>query len=96
VRGLKKITSEEDLNDIALLNIFKIGTSAGGARPKILILEHKETGVIIPGDMECSDRYNHYLVKLCMNEDWGYNKGKIECVYYILVQEVGTRMMPQN
>lgn len=96
VLGLKKNTSEEVLNDIALLNIFKIATSAGGARPKILNSEHKETGVIIPGDMECSDRYNHYLVKLCMNENWGFNKEKIEYAYYILAQEVGIRMMPSK
>lgn len=96
VLDLKNETSEEVLNDIALLNIFKIGTSAGGARPKILISEHKETGRIIPGDMEYSDDYNHYLVKLCMNEDWGYNKEKIEYAYYILAQEVGIHMMPSK
>jgi serine/threonine-protein kinase HipA len=96
VLDLKNETSQETLSDIALLNIFKIGTSAGGARPKILISENKESGKIIPGDIEYSDAYNHYLVKLCMGEEWGYNKEKIEYAYYLLAQEVGIQMMPSK
>lgn len=96
VLGLKNETTAEALNDAALLNIFKIGTSAGGARPKILISEHRETGKIIPGDMEYSNAYNHYLVKLCMNEEWGYNKEKVEYAYYLMAQEAGIQMMPSK
>jgi serine/threonine-protein kinase HipA len=98
VLNLKNETSEKELSDLALLNIFKIGTSAGGARPKILISEHKETGKIIPGDIEYSDAYNHYLVKLCLNEenDKEYNKEKIEYAYYLMAQEAGIQMMPSK
>lgn len=64
VLEIKTEASKESLSDLALLNIFKIGTSAGGARPKILVSEHKITKVIIPGDIEYSEAYNHYLVKL--------------------------------
>ena len=96
VLDLKKETSEAVLNDMALLNVFKIGTSAGGARPKILISEHKKTGKIIPGDMEYSNDYNHYLVKLCMNEEWGYNKEKVEYIYYLLAKDIGITMMPSK
>lgn len=96
VLNLKNETAAEALNDAALLNIFKIGTSAGGARPKILISEHKETGKIIPGDIEYSDAYNHYLVKLCMDEGWGYNREKIEYAYYLIAQQVGIQMMPSK
>ncbi|MCC1484965.1 type II toxin-antitoxin system HipA family toxin [Winogradskyella immobilis] len=96
VLDLKKETSEAVLNDMALLNVFKIGTSAGGARPKILISEHKKTGQIIPGDMEYSNDYNHYLVKLCMNEEWGYNKEKVEYIYCLLAKDIGITMMPSK
>lgn len=96
VLDVKNETAAEALNDAALLNIFKIGTSAGGARPKILISEHKETGKIIPGDLEYSDAYNHYLVKLCMNEDWGYNKEKVEYAYCLMAQKAGINMMPSK
>lgn len=96
VLDLKNETAAEALNDAALLNIFKIGTSAGGARPKILISEHKKTGKIIPGDIEYSEDYNHYLVKLSMNEEWGYNKEKVEYAYYLMAQEAGIQMMPSK
>ncbi|WP_262696560.1 type II toxin-antitoxin system HipA family toxin [Mesonia aquimarina] len=95
---VKKETNEKELSDIALLNVFKIGTSAGGARPKILISEHKTTGKIIPGDMEYSNDYNHYLVKLFINEEGekGYNKEKIEYAYYVMAKEAGIQMMPSK
>jgi len=96
VLDIKKETSEESLNDLALLNVFKIGTSAGGARPKILISEHKETGKIIPGDIEYGDTYNHYLVKLCMTDESDYNREKIEYGYYLLGQDVEIQMMPSK
>lgn len=96
VLDIKSETSGEALNEAALLNVFKIGTSAGGARPKILISEHKETGKIIPGDVEYSEDYNHYLIKLSMNEEWGYNKEKIEYAYYLMAQESGIQMMPSK
>lgn len=96
VLDLKNATTAETLNDAALLNIFKIGTSAGGARPKILISEHKETGKIIPGDIEYGDDYKHYLVKLCMNEEWGYNREKVEYAYALMAAEAGIKMMPSK
>lgn len=96
VLDLKNETNAETLTDAALLNIFKIGTSAGGARPKILISEHKETGKIIPGDIEYSEDYNHYLVKLSLHEEWGYNKEKVEYAYYLMAKEAGIQMMPSK
>jgi len=96
VLDLKHETHAETLNEKALLNIFKIGTSAGGARPKILISEHKKTGEIIPGDLNYSDAYNHYLIKLNLKEEWGYNAQKVEYAYYLMAQESGIQMMPSK
>ena len=96
VLKLKNETSGEDLSELSLLNIFKIGTSAGGARPKILISEHKETRAIIAGDKEISEDYNHYLVKLHLDDNDGYNREKVEYAYYLLAQEVGVNMMPSK
>ena len=96
VLKLKEDTTGNDLNELSLLNIFKIGTSAGGARPKILISEHKETGEIIAGDKEISEAYNHYLVKLHIDDSDGYNKEKVEYAYYMLAKEVGIDMMPSK
>ncbi|WP_282087954.1 type II toxin-antitoxin system HipA family toxin [Aquimarina algiphila] len=96
VLKLKEDTSGAALDELSLLNVFKIGTSAGGARPKILISEHKETGAVIAGDRETSDEYNHYLVKLHLDDSDGYNKEKVEYAYYLLAQEAGIDMMPSK
>lgn len=93
ILNIKKDTSAENLSDLALLNIFKIGTSAGGARPKILVSENKQTQVIIPGDIEYSKEYNHYLVKLFINEGDGYNREKVEYIYHLLTKLAGIEMM---
>ncbi|MEM1336885.1 MAG: type II toxin-antitoxin system HipA family toxin [Bacteroidota bacterium] len=93
VLKLKEDTKGENLNELALLNVFKIGTSAGGARPKILISEHKETGEIISGDRVINDDYNHYLVKLHLDDSIGYNAAIIEYSYYLLAQEASIDMM---
>jgi len=93
VLKLKEDTKGENLNELALLNVFKIGTSAGGARPKILISEHKETGEIIAGDRVINGDYNHYLVKLHLDDSNGYNAAIIEYAYYLLAQEAGIDMM---
>ncbi len=96
VLKLKQDTSGAALDELSLLNVFKIGTSAGGARPKILISEHKETGKIIAGDSETSADYNHYLVKLHLDDSDGYNKEKVEYAYYLLAQEAGIDIMPSK
>lgn len=96
VLKLKDDTSGASLDELSLLNVFKIGSSAGGARPKILISEHKETGAIIAGDRETSDEYHHYLVKLHLDDSDGYNKEKVEYAYYLLAQEAGIDMMPSK
>ena len=96
VLKLKDNTSGASLDELSLLNVFKIGTSAGGARPKIIISEHKKTGKIIAGDRETSADYNHYLVKLHLDDIDGYNKEKVEYAYYLLAQEAGIDMMPSK
>lgn len=96
VLNLKEETKGNQLDEISLLNVFKIGTSAGGVRPKILISEHKETKEIIAGDSVFSNEYDHYLVKLHLDNDDGYNKEKVEYVYYQLAQEIGIDMMPSK
>jgi serine/threonine-protein kinase HipA len=93
VLDVKKNTVEKNLDTNALLNIFKIGSSAGGARPKILISEHKETREIIPGDVVYSGEYNHWLIKLNIDEEEYYNKEIVEYVYSRLVKEAGIQMM---
>lgn len=96
VMDVKTAVSEKGLSDTALLTIFKIGTSAGGVRPKILVSENKANGELIPGDLVVSDDYNHYLIKLAVDENQGYSKEKVEYVYYQLATQIGIEMMPSK
>lgn len=93
----KQHISENRLDTKALFNVFKIGSSAGGARPKILVAEHKETKKIIPGDMVYSEEYNHYLIKLNIPEElYNYNREIVEYCYYLTATELGIEMMPSH
>lgn len=87
---------ETTLNHDALLNVFKIGTSAGGARPKILISEHKGSGEIIPGDLNHTLDYHHYLVKLYLEDEIGYSREVVEYCYYLTATQLGITMMPSK
>jgi serine/threonine-protein kinase HipA len=99
---LKEVLQAKDgqhastLNHEALLNIFKIGSSAGGARPKILISEHKTSGEIIPGDLNTSSEYNHYLIKLQLDDELGYSREVVEYSYYLTAKHLGITMMPSK
>ncbi|CAG5082627.1 type II toxin-antitoxin system HipA family toxin [Parvicella tangerina] len=92
----KKDTTAKGLNHEALLNIFKIGSSAGGARPKILVSENKKTKKIIPGDLNHSAEYEHYLIKLSIDENLDYSREVIEYCYYLTACELGIAMMPSK
>lgn len=85
--------SAPQLDHASLLNIFKIGTSAGGMRPKILISEHKTQGTIIAGDVIVEDNYNHYLVKLGIDDDVKYSRELVEYSYYLAATRNGIDMM---
>jgi serine/threonine-protein kinase HipA len=92
----KQKQHQSSLNHEALLHIFKMGTSAGGARPKILISVNKETGEIIPGDLNHSADHDHYLVKLHLDDKLGYSKEVIEYSYYQTATQLGLNMMPSK
>ncbi|NQW43000.1 MAG: type II toxin-antitoxin system HipA family toxin [Bacteroidetes bacterium] len=89
----KSNTISDGMDTEALINIFKIGSSAGGAQPKILISENKKSGKIIPGDVEYSNQYHHYLVKLHLDDEHRYNKCLIEYSYFLTAQCLDIEMM---
>ena len=97
VLAQKNGVSGEGLDSAALLNIFKIGSSAGGARPKILISKDQVTGRIIPGDLEYGANFDHYLVKLYIpEEEHPYSREKVEYCYYLTATALGINMMPSH
>ena len=86
---------ESKFNHESLLNIFRVGGSAGGVRPKIIVSQEKRTGKLTPGDINYSAEYDHYLVKLAV-DDQSYPAEKIEYAYYKLATRLGIEMQPSK
>ncbi len=70
----------------ALLDILKIGTSAGGARPKAVIAYNEQTGEVRSGQAKAPKGFEHWLIKLDgvsdaqFGDTQGY--GRVEMAYY--------------
>ena len=74
----------------ALLDILKIGTSAGGARPKAIITYNEKTGVIKSGQAKAPKGFNHWLIKLDGVSDSQFGTstgyGRVEMAYYLMAK----------
>ncbi len=84
----------------AMREILKIGTSAGGARPKALIAYKEQTGEVRSGQTRVPKNYEHWLIKLdgVSDEQFGESTGygRIEYAYYKMATECGIKMMPSK
>ena len=82
----------------AVLEILKIGTSAGGARPKALIAWNEKTGEVKSGQTKAPKGFGHWLIKLDgvsdvqLGSSSGY--GRVEMAYYHMATACGIHMMP--
>ncbi len=81
----------------AMLEILKIGTSAGGARPKAIIAFNKKTGEVRSGQTNAPKGFEHWLLKLdgVSDAQFGESKGygRIEMAYYNMAVACGIEMM---
>lgn len=81
----------------AMLDILKIGTSAGGARPKAIIAYNEKTGQVKSGQTIAPKGFEHWLIKLDtvsdvqFGESTGY--GRIEMAYYLMAKACEIEMM---
>ncbi|HPM11887.1 MAG TPA: type II toxin-antitoxin system HipA family toxin [Bacteroidales bacterium] len=84
----------------AVLEILKIGTSAGGARPKAVIAYNEKTGEVKSGQTKAPHGFEHWLLKLDEVSDvqLGKNKGfgRVEMAYYNMAIACGISMMPSR
>jgi len=76
---------------------LKIGTSAGGARPKAIIAFNKKTGEVRSGQTVVPKEFEHWIIKLDgvsdtqFGESMGY--GRIEMAYYQMAKDCGIDIM---
>lgn len=82
----------------AVEQILKIGTSAGGARPKAVIAYNTQTGEVKSGQTDAPKGFEHWLLKLdgVSDAQFGESKGwgRIEYAYYLMAIACGVEMMP--
>lgn len=89
---------EED--EKAVMDILRIGTSAGGARPKAVIAFNEKTGEVKSGQTDAPKGFGHWLIKLDGVSDvqpgrsTGY--GRVEMAYYNMARACGIEMMPSR
>lgn len=84
----------------AVLEILKIGTSAGGARPKAVIAWNEKNGQVKSGQTKAPKGFEHWLIKLDgvsdvqIGSSHGY--GRVEMAYYDMAKSCGIEMMPSR
>ena len=82
----------------ALINIIKVGTSAGGQRAKAVIAYNEKTQEVRSGQIDAPEGFEHWLLKLdgVTNQELGDPKfyGLIEYAYYLMAKDAGIDMMP--
>lgn len=80
----------------ALEEILKIGTSAGGARPKAVIAYNEKTGEVRSGQSKAPKGFEYWLIKLDGVSDAQFGEstgwGRIEYAYYIMAKACGLQM----
>lgn len=81
----------------ALKAILRVGTSAGGARPKAVIAYNPKTGDVRSGQTKVPEGYEHWLIKLDGVSDTQFGQslgwGRVEYAYYLMAIECGIEMM---
>ncbi|MEM8763648.1 MAG: type II toxin-antitoxin system HipA family toxin [Bacteroidota bacterium] len=80
----------------AMMDILKIGTSAGGARPKAVIAYNPKTKEVRSGQGKVPQGFEHWLLKLdgVSGEQFGESSGwgRVEYAYYLMAQDCGIDM----
>ena len=75
----------------AMMEILKIGTSAGGARPKAVIAYNPKTGEVRSGQGNAPKGFEHYLLKLdgVSGEQIGESSGwgRVEYAYHLMATD---------
>jgi len=99
--GIKKASSlnthiEVD-NREGFQDILSVGTSAGGARAKVVIAWNENTGEIRSGQLDHAKGFEHWLLKLDVKENSTYlgdpsGFGRIEYTYYEMAKICGIKM----
>ncbi|RPG32272.1 MAG: type II toxin-antitoxin system HipA family toxin [Muricauda sp. TMED12] len=99
------LTNLKREDEKAMMDILKIGTSAGGARPKAVIAYHPKTEEVRSGQANVPKGFEHWLIKLdgVSGEQFGesHGWGRVEYAYYLMAKDCGitiseSRLLEEN
>ena len=80
----------------ALLDILKIGSSAGGARAKAVIAYNAKTKEVRSGQADAPKGFTHWLIKFdgVTDKQFGASSGygRVEMAYYLMAKDAGIEM----
>ena len=80
----------------ALLDILKIGTSAGGARAKAVIAYNPKSGEVRSGQANAPKGFTHWLIKFdgVTDKQFGSSSGygRVEMAYHLMAIDAGIEM----
>jgi len=88
-KEVQKVLSGTDTE--ILEELFSLGGSSGGARPKILVGYHPESGQLLPYQENLPDGYEHWIVKFPASSDPD-DIAEIEYAYYLMAIDAGIAM----
>lgn len=80
----------------ALLDILRVGTSAGGNRPKAIIAINDKTNEVRSGQVDAPEGFSYWVLKFdgvsdhTLGDPAGY--GRIEYAYHLMAVEAGIEM----
>ncbi len=99
-RGQMQLSLSDDddkANEEALLDILRVGTSAGGARAKAIIAINETNGHVLSGQADVPDDYDYWLLKFDGVDDielgQTQNYGRIEYAYALMAKAAGIEIM---
>lgn len=81
--------------DLIVESLFRVGTSAGGRRPKALINVNPESGECYSGQV-ATELQGFIPMIIKFDEHIDLPTTRIEYAYYLMAQQAGLRMMPSQ
>ena len=83
-------------NNLIMEDLYKVGTSAGGQRPKAIIGMDEDTGIIRSGQADLPPNFNQYILKFDTSKRDELPTTKVEMAYYLMAKDAGIYMMPSK
>lgn len=83
-------------NSLIMEDLYKVGTSAGGQRPKAIIAIDDEMGIIRSGQAELPANFKFYILKFDTSKPGEFPFTKVEMAYYLMAKDADIEMMPSK